>query len=196
MDRLGRERTSFDELLWGNAKSIQVALEQAESLDEARESLLATLHAIESNAQCDNLDGDRLEWSMRLQSIQTLKGFLSPENETTAGMSTLQVLWDLATERKQMEAVPGFVDELSHLFKAMLGESGIGRGWLAKDSELAEHYFEDLPQTGRRAAVRRSRFLDEVAERVNQRIDKYPCGLDEALVKDREANRRRICEYY
>jgi len=196
MDRLGHEKISLNEFLWEDAESIRMALEQAESLDEARESLLAVLYDIENDAQCDDLDGDRLEWSARLQAIQTLKGFLSLENEAIAGMSTLQVLWDLATETKQMEVVPGFIDELWHLFKAMRGESGIGRGWLAKDPDLAEHYFDDLPQAGRRAATRRSRYLDEVAERVNQRIDKYPCGLDEPLVKTREANRERIREYF
>jgi len=196
MDRLGREKISLNEFLWENAESIRIALEQAESLDEARESLLAVLYDIENDAQCDDLGGDRLEWSARLQAINTLKGFLSPENEAIAGMSTLQVLWDLATETKEMELVPGFADEFSHLFKAMRGESGIGRGWLAKDSDLAEHYFEDLPQAGRRAATRRSRFLDEVAERVNQRIDEYPCGLDEPLAKAREVNRRRIQDYF
>lgn len=196
MDRLGCEKTSLNDRLWENAKSIQMALEVAESLDSARESLLAILHDMEDDALCDDLGGDRLEWSVQLQSIQTLKGFLSLENEAIAGMSTLQVLWDLATEKKQMESVAGFTDELSHLFKAMRGESGMGRGWLAKDSDFAEHYFEDLPQTGRRAAVRRSRFLDEMAERVNQRVDEYPCGLDETLAREREANRKRICEYY
>ena len=196
MDRLGHEKISLNEFLWEDAESIRMALEQAENLDEARESLLAVLYDIENDAQCEDLDENRLEWSARLQAIQTLKGFLSPENEAVAGMSTLQVLWDLATETKQMEAVPGFIDELWHLFKAMRGESGIGRGWLAKDPDLAEHYFDDLPQAGRRAATRRSRYLDEVAERVNQRIDKYPCGLDEPLVKARETNRGRIREYF
>jgi len=195
MDRRGLEKTSLNDRLWDD-DSIQMALEEAESLDEARESVLAVLHDIENDAQRDDLDGDRLEWSMRIQAVQTLKGFLLPENEAIAGISTLQVLWDLATETEEMETVPGFVDELSHLFTAMRGESGIGRGWLAKDSNFAEHYFEDLPQAGRRAATRRSRFLDEVAARVDQRIDRYPCGLDEALVKDREANRRHIQEYY
>lgn len=196
MDRRGLEKTSLNDLLWEDDDSIRMALEEAESLDEARESLLAVLHDIENDAQRDDLDGDRLEWSMRIQALQTLKGFLLPENEAIAGMSTLQVLWDLATETEEMAAVAGFVDELSHLFTAMRGESGIGRGWLAKDSDFAEHYFEDLPQAGRRAATRRSRFLDEVAARADQRIDRYPCGLDEALVKAREANCRHIREYY
>jgi len=196
MDRLGREKISLDEFLWENAELVRRTLEQAKSLEEARESLLAVLQDIESGAQCDDLGGDRLEWSMRLQAIKILKGFLSPENEAIAGMSTLQVLWDLATETQDMEDVPGFADEFSHLFKAMRGESGIGRGWLAKDSDLAEHYFEDLPQAGRRAATRRSRFLDEVAKRVNQEIDRYPCGLDEPLAKAREVNRRHIQDYF
>ena len=73
MDRPEREKTSLDDLLWKNAETIRIALEQATSLDDARVSFLDILHGIEDDAQCDDLGGDRLEWSVRVQAIQTLK---------------------------------------------------------------------------------------------------------------------------
>ena len=196
MDQITRRDAPIDERLWENAESIRRALEDAEDLTTAREALFDLFGAMEETASRDDLGGDRLEYSVRLHAIRTMKGFLAIENEAAAGTSTLQVLVDLARGTASAEDIPGFAEEFRHLFKAMCGKSGMGEGWLGRDPELLEPSLDGLPQIGRRAGIRRSRFLDTMAERVKLRMDRYSCGLDEELVKARAANRERIRRFF
>jgi lysine 2,3-aminomutase len=180
--------------LWADAEPIRQALMRAETLDHARQHFHEELQRVSSALLRAQDAAEPLERALQWDAIHTLQAFLSQENESAAGMSTMKVLWELAVGVREPEEVPGFVEEMRHLFKAMRGDDDWVRGWLGKEQSIVESYFDGLPEEGRRAAKRRSRFLDEAAERVQDRVNQYPCGLDEPLQRQRQSNRRRIRE--
>ncbi len=182
------------ERLWQEDPMAEEALVRSETLPEARHRLLDYLAELEEAVRTGVFDLDRLEWSSALDAIFTFKNLLSPENEAIVGFSTLEALWRLARGHDD-EVDVGFVDEFLHLFRAINGRSGVGRGWFGRKhgrSERSEEPEEDFPRTGRRAAMERSRFLDELADEVWRRAAVHPSGLDEEIVRKRGENRRRI----
>ncbi len=183
------------ERLWDEDQMIAECLARSETLDEARHRLLDYLEELEEALRAGAFDLDRLEWSSALDVIFMLKNLLSPENEAIAGFSTLEALWRLARGHDDEEIASGFVDEFVHLFRAINGRSGIGRGWFGRKRESAgqvEQPEEGFPRTGRRAATERSRFLDGLADEMWRAVAAYPSGLDSGTVRKRGENRRRI----
>jgi len=183
------------ERLWDEDPMIAECLSRSETLDEARHRLLDYLEELEEALRAGAFDLDRIEWSSALDAIFMLKNLLSPENEAVAGFGTLEQLWRLARGHDDEEIDPGFVDEFLHLFRAINGRSGIGRGWLDRESTnagRAESPEEEFPRTGRRAAIERSRFLDGLADEVWRAVAVHPSGLDSEIVRKRGENRSRI----
>jgi len=188
-----RETISLDDRLWREAPSVRGLLESAETLTDARQAFRGWLERIEEDAATDVLSGaERLDAAQQAEAIQTLRRFLSTPNEAIAETSTLRTLWELARGARDLETVAGFVDEFTHLFRAVHGRSGIGRGWLGKDPDVVARHLEHLPEVGRRAGKHRSQFLDEAAERVLGRASAFPCGLDEGLSSERREHVMRI----
>jgi len=183
------------ERLWDEDPMIAECLARSETLDEARHRLLDYLEDLEEALRAGAFDLDRLEWSSALDAIFMVKNLLSPENEAIAEFSTLEQLWRLARGHDDEEIAPGFVDEFLHLFRAINGRSGIGRGWFGRKHESAEQVEqpeEGFPRTGRRAATERSRFLDGLADEVWRAVAAHPSGLDSEIMRKRVENRRRI----
>ena len=186
------------EQLWHEDRMVEEALVRSETLPEARHRLLDYLTELEEAVRTGAYDLDRLEWSSALDAIGTLKNLLSPENEAIAGFSTVEVLWRLARGHDD-EVEAGFVDEFLHLFRAINGRSGVGRGWFGREfgsPERSEKSEGGFPRTGRRAATERSRFLDELADGVWRRAAVHPSGLDGEIVRKRSENRRRVLDSF
>jgi lysine 2,3-aminomutase len=181
--------------LWDEDPMIAECLARSATLDEARCRLLEYLEELAEALRAGAFDLDRLEWSSALDAIFLFKNLLSPENETVAGFSTLERLWRLGRGHEEEEVASGFVDEFLHLFRAINGRSGIGRGWLERESTGVERDAspeDEFPRTGRRAAIERSRFLDGLAHEVWRAVAVHPSGLDSEIVRKRGENRRRI----
>ncbi len=182
------------EQLWQEDPMVEEALVRSGTLPEARHRLLDYLTELEEAVRTGAFDLDRLEWSSALDTIFTFENLLSPENEAIAGLSTLEVLWRLARGHDD-EVEVGFVDEFLHLFRAINGRSGVGRGWFGREvgkTERSEEAEEEFPRTGRRAATERSRFLDELADEVWRRAAVHPSGLNGEIVRKRGENRHRV----
>jgi len=182
------------EKLWHEAPTVEEALVRSDTLSEARGRLLDYLTELEEAVRTGAFDLDRLEWSSALDAIGTFKNLLSPESEAIAGFSTVEALWRLARGHDD-EVEAGFVDEFLHLFRAINGRSGVGRGWFGREigsPERSEEPEGGFPRTGRRAATERSHFLDELADEVWRRTAVHPSGLDGEIVRKRGENRRRI----
>ncbi len=180
--------------LWDEDPMVEESLMRSESLPEARHRTLDYLAELEEALRTGAFDLDRLEWSSALAAVQTFKNLLSAENEAIAGFSTLETLWRLARGYDE-EIAPGFIDEFSHLIRAINGRSEIGRGWYGGEGAPAEADGgpdEAFPRTGRRGAVERSRFLDALSDAAWRRISAYRSGLDPEVVQERIENRRRI----
>jgi lysine 2,3-aminomutase len=182
------------EQLWDEDPALAESLAQSETLAEACHRVLAYLGELEEALRSGAFDLDRLEWASALDASFTFKNLLSPENEAIAGFGTLEQLWRLA--RGDDEGIePGFVDEFLHLFRAINGRSGIGRGWFDRDRASVDRPAqseEAFPRTGRRGAIERSRFLDALADEVWRAVAAHPSGLDSEIVRRRGENRRRI----
>ncbi len=182
----GAEPEMHVEHLWDEDRAITEMLVKSTSLAEARSYVLEYLDEFEEVLQSGALNLNRIEWSTALNATYVLKNLLAPENEAIAGFSTLDVLWRTARGHEK-EACPGFIDEFVHLLRAIRGQSGMGHGWF-EGADIGEQF----PRTGRRAAIERSRFLDELADQVWHAIARYPSGLDPAIARKRRENRRRI----
>ncbi len=195
MKRAQQERVAKHDSLWEGVEALRDVLERAETLEEARDTFLDALHDIETDALSNRVVESRLEFRSQLDAIRVLKDFLSPDNEALAGHSTLQILWDLS-RGADVEVGTGFLREIRHLFLALQAETGLGTGWMAKADELGERFFDELPLSGRRAAVRRSRVLDGMSRRSREGVERFPSGLDDDVVEERARNRNLVLEHF
>jgi lysine 2,3-aminomutase len=140
-----------------------------------------------------------LEVATARQCIRVLRNVLAPRHEAQAGFSTLDYLWQLAGEGFLDEAQieEGFILEFVHLFKGILGQSGMAEGWLgpllAKDGVQAVDFAKIQ---GRAAGRARSDYLDQVSERVWPLIDRHPDGLDPGLAAKREEHKQQILDFF
>ncbi len=193
--REARRNTEWQRL-WSEDPAIRDLLIEAGYEEEAKERMLAYLDDLEAGHRAGESDLDRLELAAALDAIQTFKGMLSAENEAVAGVRTFDVLWRVARGEDVEGVQSGFIEEFIHLFRAIRGTSGIGRGWLV-DALLPDVVSEDrMPVSGRRAARARSRMLDQIGDAVNAYIDRYPSGMTESVIAQRHRNRNRILTHF
>ena len=194
-ERVARRPSSvvLAERLWAEEPDLQRVLEGCETREEARDHLLSYLDDLESTVQSGTLDLDRIERASTLGWVRTFKEMASPENEAVAGFSTIGVLWRAACGEAD-DLTGAFVEEFVHLFRAIQGRSGIGQGWLGRRSGRARD--EALPGSGRKAALARSRSLDEMAEALQSGVERHPSGLDGNVIRARTGNRKRVLAYF
>ena len=170
--------------LWEEDPVLCGILAESESVDEAGGRLLEHLDDLETAFRIGALDVNRMERSCALQWNHAVKEMLSPENESLAGFSTMELLWR-AVRGDTEDVAAGFMEEFVHIFRAIAGRSGIGRGW-------ADSAGSEFPITGRRAGMARSKSLDAVADRFWDGVRAHPCGLDPELRRERLVNRESI----
>lgn len=191
------ETTSLGDRLWREAPIVREMLEAADTMTDARRVFCDWLRCMEDEAAIESGEElNRLEAAQQAAAIRILRAFLSEANEALVGKSTLRTLWELARGQRDPETAAGFIDEMSHLFRAVCGRSGISRGWLGREPGVVARHFEHLPEVGRRAGKHRSQFLDEAAEHVLDRTSRFSCGLDAELVTKRNEHAVRIREYF
>lgn len=131
-----------------------------------------------------------LEWTLQMSCLQTFKRLISIRSERLAKFSLINLLWLIAKEEYNSlpdELNDGFFEEMIHLFRGILGKSGI------YDQENVPE-FKNL--TGREAAISRSKQLDQLAEYSLFYLKKYQNGLDENIISIREQNRKNILRHY
>jgi len=124
-----------------------------------------------------------LEWVTCRDTVWVLRNMLNTRSEELAGFSLLSYLDGLLHDRPVGPApTAAFLAELRHLFK------GIGG--------LANIYVEKPPAflrySGRTAARLRSADLSRMARKARGFVERYPCGMDDALVRQRSLNRQRL----
>jgi len=168
-------------------------LEVAESVEEAREHLLAGIDEWEAVLRGGSVNCSRIDLALALEATRAFRDMLSPESEAIAGFSTIELLWELIHGLDiEPHVTDGFAAEFEHLFLAMSGKTGIGRGWIGRRFESLGPGEDELPKSGRRAGISRSRFLDRLAEVVDAGVSRHPSGLSPSLIEERARNRQRI----
>jgi lysine 2,3-aminomutase len=130
-----------------------------------------------------------LEWVLTRDANRTLTNIFSARSESLAGYSLLNYLNELLHGEHPTdipEPKPGFFAELEHLLKGVMGKSGV----------YPEKTPAFLNYEGTRAARLRSSDLSRMARTARKFLDRYPCGLDDNVIRKRSLNKSRILKYF
>jgi len=187
------------EELWKENPKIFRLLKESEDLEKARQSLFKFSKDLEWKFREGEGELHKLDYATALEAIKVFSNFISPRNEKIAGFSTLDYLWSLTKDNKEIteEISEGFLEEFIHLFKAIKGKADTSSGWLSplleKDGIKNVNFAK---VKGREAGRTRSNYLDKLYEKVQGFINRYPFGFDPKLVREREENRQKILDYF
>jgi len=130
-----------------------------------------------------------LEWVLARDAITVLRNILSARSERLAGFSFLRYVNDLVTGRDLHDLpapAPGFLAEVEHLVRGVMGKTGVYEGKAPAFSRYE----------GVKAAKMRSVELSRMARTVNKHMARYPCGLDDEVIRERALNKSRILEHF
>ncbi|MBL7074252.1 KamA family radical SAM protein [candidate division KSB1 bacterium] len=181
--------------LWDANPEILKILQESEFLDDARESLYEYLNICEKEVFASESELHPLEKSNIRECVRIFRSIIGPINEKRTQFSALDVLWRLARGEKDkinFEISTGFILEFVHLFRGVIGESGI----YTTDGKIKKWVPGFLRKEGREAAMERSKILDEFAKMVDDAIGRYPTGLEEGVIERRRENKNRILRYF
>ncbi len=176
---------------WGIAPDIFILLSESKTLGSARRKIMTYLEASETNFRNDYFEISNWDYILLKDAIFVLKKIFSKNSERIGGDSPLKYLWEAAAIGDS-EVSDGFIDEFEHLFRAIKGSSRVYpshmmEGAVSPDYEQYE---------GREKAVKRSHFLDELGDKMDTYINRYPHGLFPNIEKARTENKRRIMEVF
>lgn len=184
IDKLGKTLDLFPE--------VRDILTGEKDIESARDSLLALSWRLERSMEVDPSDVSPLRRVSAKEALTVFRNYLSRRNERVTGHSFLSALYHALREGEKAEdsLSENFMEELEHLFKAMLSLAEINpSGKRFRIPQEPEH----VHLRGRRAAAARSGVLDELARYSESFLSgRYPSGLDEAIVKKRKQNVKRI----
>ena len=157
------------------------------TLEEKRYKLRNHLSNLLLNIYDKTHDMAALEWVVFRDTIWVLRNMFNARSEELAGFSLLAYLDDLLHGHVQ-GPVPssGFIAELKHLMKGIKGSTGL---YTEKSPAFLKH-------SGRNAAKMRSTDLSRMARKAQAFTDRYPCGMDSALIREHSSNRQRLFGYF
>lgn len=175
---------------WDADPQIHGLLKESDNLELARERLVRHLEKLDWVYRRD-VDEAVESWKYILikESVRCMKNIVSQRNERLAETSPIKYLWT-AARTGDAEVSDDFIEELTHLFKAINGRAEVYpphfmRGLRSPDFEKYK---------GRAAAQKRSAFLERIGERMEEYLSKYPSGLVPEIIEKRARNKRRILD--
>jgi lysine 2,3-aminomutase len=182
------------ELMWLTDHYIKKLLRSSGSLHEARDRFFDYLNVLERhyfNVYSDRhfKDMHMLEKNNSKECIRVLKNVIRSENDRLTGFSALQVLYDLARGRAGAlrKINEGFLAEFIYLFKGINGKS---------DIFCDDRYDLGMLGDNRQASINRSLQLDNYSLKMQGFFYRYRSGLDEEIIRQRDANREKILDYF
>jgi lysine 2,3-aminomutase len=181
--------------LWDANPALSDVLENADSLEQARNEVFSYLDGIER--KIFDLDNPKhiLENAIVRDAAKVFRSIIGPINEKRTNVSALDCLWKLATDQRndlKWEVRDAFLREMLHLFMAVAGRSGV----YSESNGLGRDVPEFLKLEGREAALKRTEQLDHQALVMRKCFERFPSGLDKEIISRRTANRRRILRYF
>ncbi|MFA5246813.1 MAG: KamA family radical SAM protein [Candidatus Micrarchaeia archaeon] len=177
--------------LWKTNPHIHETLIRSKTLHEARDALFEYLNGLERHyfniySDAHYKDIPIVERNNAKQCIRILKNVIRTENEHITGTSALKHIHDIARRPESVQAVSeGFIAEFTALFMGISGKSGI----FADSSEYTGIH-------GRRAAQRRSKKLDEYADKIVVSFRKYRTGMDPDVIAKRRTLKKKILDKF
>ncbi|MBN2464207.1 KamA family radical SAM protein [candidate division WOR-3 bacterium] len=185
MEERSSVATRFDDI-WQEDPELYALLRDSPTLEVARKRTFDYLNHQELLFLNHDFNTHALELATVLDCVDAMKQIAAVRNEKVSGTSAIKHLQDAAQGHEPSEKLsPGFIEEFRHLFRALRGRSKLYPEPVGRLSKRL---------SGRAAARVRSRGLDQMAVFVEERIRRYPTGLDRAVAERRRANRRRIME--
>lgn len=130
-----------------------------------------------------------LEWVVTRDAIRVCRNILAIRSERLVGFSLLgyvDALLNGGDLQGWPRPAPGFLAELNHLLKGIVGRTGI---YPKKIPAFTKH-------EGRKAARLRSADLSRMAVAADAFLKRYPGGLDADIIRIRAKNKARILEYF
>jgi lysine 2,3-aminomutase len=176
---------------WEAEPEIHTLLKESKSLEEAREKIIGHLEALEWSYRKDFTKINSWTYIILKEAVRCMKNIVSPRNERLSESSALEYLWNAAV-KGDADVAFDFIMEFEHLFKAIKGNAEIYPSYLMNGIEYPD--FEKLQ--GREAGTKRSDFLDVMGQEIDRFLKRYSNGLDPAIVKLREDNKKRITEFF
>jgi lysine 2,3-aminomutase len=161
-------------------------LESDEDIEIVRKKLFSLLIDREIVLFSESCGLDDLERSNALNCIKILKNLISRRNEKLSGHSILKNMVGIIRERPGPIDVGSRAAYMDFLYIAL---GSLGRSNIYREENLALPNFE-----GRKGAIVRSDYLDDLAKKCMNRINSYRSGLDVDVVAQRVANRQRILD--
>ncbi|MFH1448700.1 MAG: KamA family radical SAM protein [Candidatus Micrarchaeota archaeon] len=176
--------------VWAANQAIKRILLDSSTVWEARDGLYTYFNELDREFYYEKVGFHAMEKMNTRACLKVMKNFLIPKNERLAGFSVLGYLWKLARKEKvDVDPSQGFLYEFLHLFKGIIGLSGLySKNGIVPEEELPPF----LKMYDRPAAIERSKHLDNDAEEVFSKMKRYPTGLYPEVIKRREENKKRI----
>ncbi len=158
-------------------------------IDEKRKKLRNVLAEIITATFEDDPAIPPLEWIMTRDAVSVFRNILSTRNERLAGYSLLRYIDDLLQPGRNKDLPKpssGFFAELEHMFRGVAGKSGI----------YSDKVPSFLTQHGKKAARLRSTDLSRMSRFADHFMKRYPCGLQDEVIRRRIKNKMRILSYF
>nr|WP_321469201.1 KamA family radical SAM protein [uncultured Desulfobulbus sp.] len=156
-------------------------------LEEKRQQLRNHLANLLLNIYDKTKDMAALDWVVFRDTIWVLRNMLSARSEELAGFSLLAYLDSLIHGNHNGPAPSsGFIAEMQHLMKGIRGLTNL---YTEKAPEFLHH-------CGRTAAKMRSSDLSSMARKAQECFKRYPCGMDDELIRQRSVNKQRLFQYF
>ncbi|MEW6080155.1 MAG: KamA family radical SAM protein [Thermodesulfobacteriota bacterium] len=155
---------------------------EAKTLDEARALMSAhvSTEQFEAHQSVALVHGSPL-YVVR-DCARALRGMLHRRADQRAGFSVARAIWDLAAGRIRPDLSPAFFAEMTQLIIGLEGRF--------RFMQPLEPAGPDL--RGREAALKRSDELDALWRGVEEIMNRYPGGLDDASVQRRAVRREKL----
>ncbi|SHK10343.1 lysine 2,3-aminomutase [Paramaledivibacter caminithermalis DSM 15212] len=188
-------RKKINELFNSNPYILRL-LVTSDNINDARTNMFNYLNKCEKEILSANCLLHTLEKKNVRDCINVFKNIISEDSEKKTKCSCLKILWKLATENLDEsdweEISDAFLEEMIHLFKGIIGLSGIySRSGICKNEVPA---FVNM--VGRDAAIARSSYLDKKTNQYLEFIKKnqYKTGLAPDVIERRRQNKKAILE--
>ncbi len=154
------------------------------TVDDLRLNLTKLAHNAEFDAQ-DHTSPISEGALIRVRDCaRTLFRILTRRSDKLANISVAQAIWDIERGTARPDLTPAFFAELLYLFLGLRAEG--------PRTSPADRFLTPTDSQGRQAAIERSGQLDVLSAAIQQRMARYPTGLESAEIERRRQRRKKI----
>ncbi len=171
-------------------KAVPGLLEELRSAPDVEAARRAATHYVNAHqliSTADRRDVPHAQLVRIRDCARALRAVLSAYGDGRTGFSVAQALWDLSRRVRRPDLREGFFAEMIQLFLGVEGRTPVPR---LRDVRLAPEL------AGREAALRRSAYLDRLAETADARMATYAHGLQEEVIRARARRRDQLLEIF